>query len=387
MIKRDAASSVVRLAASYSLVTVTGPRQSGKSTLCRAVFPDKPYLSLEAPDVRQMAREDPRGFLARFPDGALLDEIQRVPELLSYIQGIVDASDRRGMYILTGSANLALVEGLNQSLAGRTALVTLLPFSLAELSATPFGALPLTEFLYRGFYPRIYDQNLNPTEALRFYTSTYVERDVRTLLNVRDLVSFENFVRLCAARSGQVLNLSNLAADCGITHNTARAWLSLLEAAYLVHRLPADSRNYTRRITKAPKLVFCDVGLMGYLLGIEHARQVQTHPLRGAMFETLVIGELLKMRLNAVRDPHLTHYRDSSGREIDVILQTPSGPLPIEIKSAMSVAADAFAGLDYYGGLLGRQRGVLVYGGDESYEHRGYQVLSFRHISRLAELD
>ena len=385
MIQRELQSHVARLAGSYPVVTITGPRQSGKTTLCRAVFGDRPYVSLEDPDVRAEARADPRGLLARYPQGAVLDEVQRVPDLLSYIQGIVDRDQRPGMFILTGSAQFELLQALTQSLAGRTALVTLLPLSIRELTGTPSAGQPLGEYLYRGGYPRIYDRDLNATEAMQFYVNSYIERDVRSLLNIKDLSLFETFLKLCAGRSGQILNLSNLANDCGINHATAREWLTVLEASWIVHLVRPHLQNFGKRLVKSPKLYFWDVALMAYLLGIEKPEQAMSHPLRGAMFETLIISELVKARFNAVRGSNVYYFADNTKHEVDAILEQADGLVPVEIKSAQTLAEDAFKSLAFYTRLnpASAARATLVYGGNETRAWQQYRVAGFRDAARV----
>lgn len=384
MIPRALASRVRAYARQYPVVTITGPRQSGKTTLCQALFPRKRYLSLEDLDVRARAREDPRTFLEScLPGGAVLDEIQRVPELLSYLQTLVDRQARAGLFILTGSQNFALLSSIAQTLAGRTALATLLPFSYAELYA-PSSAVSLNRLLYAGFYPRIHDRKLNPTEALSFYVSTYLERDVRALANVHNLAQFERFIKLCAGRTAQVLNVSALGSDCGISHNTARSWLSVLETSYLIHVIQPHHRNFRKRLVKAPKLYFTDVGLAAYLLDITHERELASHPLRGALFETFVASEILKRRLNAGRPSHLFYFRDNAGHEVDLLLEEGSRVIPVEIQAGQTVAGDSFKGLAYYATLspaAGRQ-GRLVYGGRETYRRGNALVVSYQAIAQ-----
>lgn len=383
MVTRSIQPALIRLAGSYPVVTVTGPRQSGKTTLCRIAFPDKAYVSLETIDTRQFAQRDPRGFLAQYPEGAVLDEIQRVPDLLSYLQTIVDESNQSGRYILTGSAQFELLGSVNQSLAGRTALLKLLPFTAAEAYGDEVPNLDT--LLWRGFYPRIHDKGLTPTEALSFYFETYVERDLRAILEVRNLHQFERFVQLCAGRTGQVLNLSSLGDDCGITHNTAKAWLSVLEASYLVYLLKPHTQNLNKRLIKAPKLYFLDVGLAAFLLGIEKPEQLSRHPLRGALLETYVVGELLKQRFNRGLRSNLYFFRDNAGHEVDVIIESGDQVFPIEIKAGQTLSSDFFSGLSYYRGL--NPHGVagagLVYGGQQNMTREDVEVAGYASVDRL----
>jgi len=368
LIPRLLRPELLKSAESLPIVTVVGPRQSGKTTLVREVFPGKPYRTLEDPDVRAFAREDPRGFLGGLEGGAILDEIQRVPDLLSYLQGMVDADPTPGRFILTGSQHFLLMEGVSQSLAGRTAILTLLPLSVRELARCGAAGPDMEALIHRGFYPRLHERPLEPTPILRDYFATYVERDVRQLLKVHDMIAFETFVRLCAGRIGQLLNLSSLAADAGISATTARQWISLLEASFVLFRLPPWHANSGKRLIKTPKLYFHDVGLAAYLCGIEDASQITTHPLRGNFFENLVISELVKTRHNRARDPRLHFYRDRAGFEMDALY--PIGPrlLPVEIKSGRTLHSGFFTGFPKIAALVPgtEPRGLLVFGGNET---------------------
>ena len=341
MITREITPCLVELFGKYPFVTVTGPRQSGKTTLCRAAFPHLQYANLEAPDLREFAESDPRGFLAQLGDGAILDEIQRVPMLLSYLQVLADEQRENGLFVLTGSEQFRLSDAINQSLAGRTALLRLLPFSLDERRQT--GASDrIDDILYSGCYPRIHDQKLEPRQALGDYFETYVERDVRQIGEIRNLSNFRRFVRLCAGRVGQLANLSALGADAGVSHTTARHWLTVLEASYVVFLLPPFYANIRKRLVKSPKLYFYDVGLASYLIGIEHAGQLATYPLRGALFENAVIAEALKYRFNRGYRSNLSFFRDARGLECDLLYENGNGIGAIEIKSGATVAsADA----------------------------------------------
>lgn len=344
------------MAKGFPIVAITGPRQSGKTTLAKLTFPQKPYLSLEDPDVRSTAESDPRGLLAGFPDGAILDEAQRAPRLFSYLQTKVDEQIIPGMFVLTGSQQFGLLSGITQSLAGRVGLVHLLPFSAGELSSA--GQLPdsLEELLVRGQYPPLYNRNILPGDWFSGYIATYVERDARQLLNVRDLSAFQRFVRMCAARTGQILNLSSLASDCGITHNTAASWISVLEASYLIHLLRPHHRNFNKRLIKAPKLYFLDVGLAAWLLGIRTAEQMLFHAQRGVIFETFVVTEFLKGRFNQGLPSNLFYWRDSKGLEIDLILEAGEQLNAVEIKSGQTIAADFLLSLKRWGKLAGQEK-------------------------------
>lgn len=387
MIPRTAAPALLSLAGQYPVVTVTGPRQSGKTTLCRAVFPDKAYANLEQPDVRAFARDDPRGFLRAYAGGAILDEIQRAPELPSYLQPLVDEDAAPGRFILTGSEQLEVLNRVSQSLAGRTGLLKLLPFSIEEMAGN-FPVAPAEKLIRSGFYPRIHDRALDPTQALGDYFATYVQRDLRMLVNIGDLTGFERFVRLAAARCGQLVNLSALGADAGVTHTTARKWISLLEASYIAFVLPPYFGNLSKRLVKSPKLYFYDVGLAAYLLGIQNESHVLSHPLRGALFENLVVTEALKWFWHRGRRAGLHFYRDSEGNEIDLLLELANGVFPIEIKAGETVNADYFRGLRAFARLYDPappNGGGLVYGGEQTQVRHGTTVVPLVRIHDLIQ--
>lgn len=385
IIPRLLEKKVLQLSKQYPVVTITGPRQSGKTTLCKIVFKNKPYVSMENLDIRRFAEKDPVGFLKQFSKGAVLDEVQRTPDLLSYIQTIVDNKNKEGMFILTGSNNFQLLDSVNQSLAGRTALVHLLPFSFIELHRNKTQQIDLDSMIYKGFYPRIFDKNLNPTEALSFYTTTYIERDVRSLINVKDLSKFELFLKLCAAKTGQILNLSNLGAECGINHNTAKSWLSVLESSYIIFLLRPHHNNLKKRLVKAPKLYFIDVGLAVFLLDIQNKKHLSNHPLRGALFETFIISEFLKSRFNKVLPNNLYYFRDNAGHEIDLILDSGDRIIPIEIKSSETISSDFFKNLSFYSKLNSKQvkKTLLIYAGKLSYKEKKCQILGVNQLETI----
>ena len=396
MLHRHLTEALKAAAASYPVVTLTGPRQSGKTTLVQALFADHRYVSLEAPDVRARAIEDARGFLAQ-GDRLILDEIQRAPELLSYIQGLVDADPRPGRFVLTGSQNLLLMESVSQTLAGRTAFLRLYPLSLAELSendpvdplnldrvaVTPAGAAGrppgkgLWDTLVEGFYPRIHDRGIPASEWLADYFRAYVERDVREVMQISDARSFERFVRLAAAHTAQELNLVSLAGDVGITQQTARRWLTALEIGYLATTLPPHHANYSKRLRKRPRLHFLDAGLVCYLLDIRDAATLERHPLRGAVFESFVVSELVKSFAAMRRDPPLYFWRDATGHEIDILIDAGGRVVPVEVKSGQTIAGDAVDTLAWWTSIPSNPNrgGVLVHGGEESFDFKGFRVL------------
>jgi hypothetical protein len=385
MLKRTLQSTLRKAASQYPVVTLTGPRQSGKTTLVRAAFPRHDYASLEDPDQRSFALEDPRGFLGQFSGPTVLDEVQRAPELFSYIQTLVDEDSKTGRFILSGSQNFLLLKSVSQSLAGRCAILHLLPFSLSEIEGRspikimnvgrdlprkrPVPDADVIETLFRGFYPRIHDKGLDPQRWLRDYYQTYVERDVRDVVNVGDLEAFGRFTRLCAGRNGQLLNLSSLANDCGITHTTARRWLSILEASFLVLILRPHHRNFSKRLIKTPKLYFLDSGLLCYLLRIRSPEDLRLHAQRGSIFESFVVSELLKNYLHRGEEPDLYFWRDSSGHEIDVLIDQGRALVPVEIKSAETMASDFLKGIRFWRRLVQdpESPAALVYAGDRSF--------------------
>ncbi len=369
------------------VVTLTGPRQSGKTTLCRTAFPRKAYVNLEPLDTRDLARSDPRGFLAEHAAGVILDEIQNVPELLSYIQADVDEDPTPGRFILTGSQQLLANEAISQTLAGRTAILHLLPFSLDERRRSGDWQEDLWLDVFRGGDPRVYDRHLDPVRWYADYITTYVERDVRQVKEIGDLRAFRTFITLAAGRTSQEVNLSSLGGDASVSYNTARAWLSVLEASFITIMAPAWHRNVRKQIVKAPKLHFIDTGVACSLLGIRDPDQLRSHPLRGALFESWVAGEILKALLNRERQPDLKHYRESRGIEIDIVVQQAGTLHLVECKSGATVHPSFFEPLSTMQGLMGgaslQSAAALVYGGQESHTRRTIPVYAWSDIERL----
>jgi uncharacterized protein len=383
MIKRSISDKVKSLAKQYPVITITGPRQSGKSTLCKMLFPDKEYVSLEDVDERSMALKDPRQFLGRFRDGAVIDEIQRVPDLLSYIQTIVDSRNKEGMFILTGSQQFDLLQHISQSLAGRTAIVRLLPFTLNEAYVDP-GKTRLEKVLFTGFYPRIFDKKLNPSEALSFYVNTYVERDLRMLVNVKDISKFEIFLKLCAGRVGQLLNYTSLGNECGASHVTVKSWISILETSYIIKLLRPYYKNYNKRLVKSPKLYFIDTGLACFLLDIQNESHILNHPLKGSIFENFIIMEILKRRFNQVKIDNLYYYRDNTGNEVDLILDNGTTVNQFEIKAGQTINDDFFKGLTFFSNLSKQViNSYLLYGGEKSYKYKNVNCISWKEINKI----
>jgi len=383
MIERTLATKMISLAQKFQVITLTGPRQSGKTTLVRAAFPALPYISLEEPDIRQLALTDPRGFLSNYPTGAILDEIQNTPELFSYIQRLVD-ENRQVQFILTGSSNFLLMEKISQTLAGRTAVLHLLPFSFHELE-------PLAEqyenLIFKGQYPRIYDRDISPTDFYPSYIQTYVERDVRLMKNIGDINAFIQFTRLCAGRIGQLLNYASLASDAGISPNTAKSWLSILESSYILYRLQPYHHNFNKRLVKSPKLYFYDTGVACSLLGIHEEDQVHLHYLRGSLFENLIINEFIKRNFNRGENRQPYFWQDNHGKEIDCLLLDGERVTPIEIKSGKTMSTSYFDNLKYWGSLaaLPENQGYVVYGGEQSMQTSAGALISWRNLERILD--
>ena len=384
MIPRLAEQEIRNLSAQFKAIAVVGPRQSGKTTLVREIFKDKPYVNLENPDVRWFALEDPRGFLSAYPDGAVFDEAQRVPALFSYLQQVLDESKEKGKFVLTGSNNFLLQEGISQSLAGRIAYLNLLPFSLSEIDNSAYST---DELIFRGLYPSLYDGNtVDPAKWYGNYIRTYLERDVRQVINITNLLVFERFLRLCAGRTGQLLNMSNLAIEAGVDVKTVSSWLSVLEAGFILFRLRPYHQNFNKRIVKTPKLYFYDTGLASALLGMEYSTQLEMNPYRGALFENMVVVEFLKRRYNAGRSDNLYFWRDNVGNEVDLVADHGAAVTPIEIKSGQTIIPDFFKGIQFWQKMSGMEKGYVVYGGNLVQQRSsGISVLPYRQLSSVTE--
>ena len=383
MIERTLASKVTSLAQKFQVITLIGPRQSGKTTLVRATFPDLPYVSLEEPDIRQIALTDPRGFLSNYPNGVILDEIQNTPELFSYVQRIVD-ENRQIQFILTGSSNFLLMEKISQTLAGRTAVLHLLPFSLQELE-------PLTDsyenLIFKGQYPRIYDRTIPPPDFYPSYIQTYVDRDVRMIKNIGDINAFIQFTQLCAGRIGQPLNNASLANDAGISPNTAKSWLSILESSYILYRLQPYHRNFNKRLIKSPKLYFYDTGVACSLLGIREQEQVNLHYMKGSLFENLILNEFIKRSYNRGENRQPYYWQDNHGKEIDCLLVNGEKVAAVEIKSGKTISTSYFENLIYWRSMtaLPENQVYVVYGGEQSMQTSAGTLISWKDLDRIPD--
>ena len=377
MIIRDITEELVRSAGEYPVVTILGPRQSGKTTLAQMTFPEKPYFSLEDPDVRVAAESDPRGFLGQVKGSAILDEVQRLPALLSYVQGMVDKDRKRGRFILTGSHQPQLHEAITQSLAGRTAMLTLWPFSLHELSRYKTAQDPF-DLIVSGCFPRLHEEALEPRRFFNSYLQTYVERDVRMLIQLRDLSQFQQFLTLLAGRVGQVINLASLSNDVGVSTTTIRNWLSVLKASFVVFELPPFFENVRKRVIKSPKLFFTDVGLAAFLLGIHTKEHAFRDPLRGNLYENLVIADIMKGAFNKGIKPEMFFFRDSHGNEVDLLIKEKGTLTPVEIKSAGTFAADFIKGLERFQMLKIKRvaTGAVLYNGEQQFNVRGVRIFN-----------
>lgn len=381
MIQRTAKNILKDLAFKFKAVAVTGARQTGKTTLVKQVFKGKPYLSLENPETRNFALEDPRGFLASYPKGAILDEVQRVPELFSYLQEILDNSKVKGLFILSGSNNFLLQQTISQTLAGRVAYINLLPFSIEELKKSKLLPDDDDQLMLKGFYPPIYDQEIPPLDWCPNYIRTYIEKDVRQIKNITDLIVFERFTKLLAGRSGQELNSSALAVETGVDVKTIQSWIGILESSFIIYLLKPHFKNFNKTIVKRPKVYFYDTALVCYLLGIRNVSQLKTHPLRGSIFEGMVVTELIKKRTNAGLPINIYYWRDKTGHEIDVIIDNGGKLLPVEIKSGKTLNSEFFKNIEYWSKLSGVEKSVLLYAGEQNQKRTtGKEIMNWRNL-------
>lgn len=381
MIQRFAKEKLIDLSTKFKAIAVTGARQAGKTTLVKQVFKDKPYVSLENPDTRNFALEDPRGFLTSYPNGAVLDEVQRTPQLFSYLQEVLDNSKSKGQFILTGSNNFLLQESISQSLAGRVGYLQLLPFSLSELKKGKFLPKSDDTLMLKGFYPPIYDQKIPPTDWCPNYIRTYIERDVRQIKNISDLIVFEKFMRLLAGRNSQELNSTALATETGVDVKTIQTWIGILESSFIIYLLKPHFKNFNKTIVKRPKVYFYDAAIVCSLLGIQDEKQLTTHPLRGAIFESMVITELVKNRANKGLPINLFYWRDKTGHEVDVIIDNAGKLIPVEIKSGQTFHTDFLKNLTYWRNLSKVNKAKLFFGGKGNQKRSdGTEVLNWREI-------
>lgn len=379
MIPRALTDKAQLLLTKFPMVSISGPRQSGKTTFSKLFAPDYQYVNIELIDNRAFAHSDPRSFLERYQNRVILDEVQNVPDLFSYLQVFTDERNRTGEYILTGSQNFLLMQKITQSLAGRVALLTLLPFSYFELPEKP----PVEQFIFRGGYPRLIQKEISPEDFFPTYIQTYIERDVRQLIQIQNLTLFQNFLYLMAGRAGQVFNALSIANDLGVNSQTVEAWTSVLEASYIVFRLQPYYKNFNKRITKAPKLYFYDTGLLCYLLGIRAETELPLHFAKGAIFENLVILEVMKMHYNQGRRPQLYYWRDSNQNEVDLLIQDGMKLHAVEIKSGKTINSDFFKGLTYFKKIAPDTQLHLVYGGDEYQRRTNFTVRGLTQLESI----
>lgn len=382
MIKRDVSKELLKLADQFKAVAVIGPRQSGKTTLTRHAFRRKPYVNLENPDLRRFAIEDPRGFLSQYRNGAVIDEAQRAPLLFSYLQQVLDENKNPGQFILTGSNNFLLQENISQSLAGRIAYLNLLPFSYYELPRR--ASVGLNEIIFKGLYPPLYDQPVTPSAWFANYIRTYIERDVRQVKNITDLNAFEKFLRLCAGRTGQLLNMNSLAVETGVDNKTIGSWIGILESSYILFRLYPHHRNFNKRVMKMPKLYFYDTGLVCALLGITNVQQLDFHPHFGSLFENFIISELIKLRYNRAQNNNFWFWRDNTGHEVDVVAEEAGKLYAMEIKSGKTITNEFFSGILFWHKISGARTGVVIYAGDTPRRRSdNIEVIPWRSINSI----
>ena len=386
MIIRDLSDKIKAAARQFPIVCVMGPRQSGKTTLVKHLFPKAQYFSFEDPDVRARVRQDIRGFLTASKNVMIIDEAQRVPEVFSYVQSVVDERGKNGQFIFTGSQNYLLLEKVTQSLAGRVAILKLYPLSFAEIQQADKGNISLEKLLQKGFYPAAWKQRVDIALLYSSYINTYLERDVRQVQNISSLSAFQNFLKMCAGRAGQILNLTSLGNDCGISHTTAKAWLSILESSFIIQLLQPYYENFNKRIVKSPKLYFTDTGLLCHLLDIENAKQIQTHYLKGAIFENFIFSELIKQYANKGKSAPVYYWRDKTGNEIDFLLPQIDKHILIEVKAGKTIHSDFYKGIKYYQNTIIKKvktKSFLIYNGDNNISNEGIETIVWKELSNI----
>lgn len=383
MINREVKNRILKHSREYPIIALIGPRQSGKTTLVKEIFPKKPYVNMEDAEIREFASSDPKGFLSQYDSGAIIDEAQKAPKLFSYLQLEVDEKKKNGLFILTGSQNFLLMENISQSLAGRVSIFKILPLSLKEINAVENIGSDADRLIFKGFYPRLYDKKTEISAYYANYIQTYVERDVRMIKNIGDLSRFKRFMILCASRTGQLLNVSSLASDCGINVHTASSWLAILEASFVIFLLQPHYENYSKRVVKMPKLYFFDTGLLCRLLGIQNVEQLQSHYLRGGIFEAFIISDILKYGYSNGVDLDIYFWRDKLGNEIDLLINSAGGKKLIEIKSSQTIVGDYFKGLNYYNNLVksSKNKSFIIYGGNEEQQRTTAKVVGWQKLA------
>jgi len=383
IIPRSISDSIVKQQRKFPILAITGPRQSGKTTLLKELFKDYRYVSLENPDIRLFASEDPNGFLAKYDERVIFDEVQRVPELFSYLQTKVDESRQMGQFILSGSQNFHLLSSITQTLAGRVALFKLLPLDFTEMKKEQLLPSTYTEACIKGFYPAIYDRDINPSIFYSNYIQTYIEKDVTELINIRDLKSFRTLISLCASRAGQLLNINALANECDISQPTTKAWLSLLESSYILFFLQPYHENFNKRIVKSPKIYFYDTGLLCHLLGLRNAEDIEENRLKGNIFENMIVAEYHKKNYHAYTLKEYYFWQDSNAHEVDLLARNPNGFTIYEVKATQTITPKLFKNMDYFESIGGREEfnKTLIYGGSENQDRTNYRVISWRDIS------
>ena len=381
-IHRIIKQEVLATANEFKAICITGPRQSGKTTLAKMLFPKKKYITLEDPDTALFATENTRAFLNQFPDGAILDEAHRVPQLFNYLQGILDRNKKHGQFVITGSNNFLMQHAISQTLAGRVGYIELLPLCYSEIATARKKKFSLDELMFKGGYPALFGSGVTPQRWMPNYIKTYIERDVRLLRNIGDLRTFQKFLKLCADRAGQILNIQNLSVECGIDNKTAQAWLSVMEGSYIIFLLQPYFKNYSKRVIKTPKLYFCDTGLLCYLLGIKTESSLANHHKRGALFENYVVSEIKKNRYNAGNSDALFYFRDSNGNEVDLLLEKNEQLIPVEIKSSVKYDRHFLKGINWWQRLTHTNGGMLIYtGAQKSTAHDDVGILNWRELN------